>query len=159
MSEAAKARGISRATRDKIAAAKVGKPLSAEHRQAIAAGRSGPREYQRGRLRGKEAAGSYLNKNGYRILTGQYGHPLADSCHKVKEHRKVLYDKVGPGPHPCHWNCGRTELSWGGNTENSITADHLNALKLDNRPENLVVACPSCNTRRRNCGNPLEWTP
>jgi ssDNA-binding Zn-finger/Zn-ribbon topoisomerase 1 len=80
-------------------------------------------------------------------------HPLAAGKHgRVATHRYVLYEKLGPGPHPCHW-CG-IEINWttGGNgpgcPAGALVADHVNGDPHDNRPENLVAACNACNTLR-----------
>ena len=70
-------------------------------------------------------------------------HPLArDGRNRVYEHRVVLYDALGPGPHACFW-CDMPLGGW-----DEIVADHLNEQKDDNRPENLVVSCNSCNRAR-----------
>jgi hypothetical protein len=76
------------------------------------------------------------------------GHPLAGSGGKVYVHRAVLYDKIGPGPADCHW-CGKT-LHWTSTRgdKDCLTADHLNSIGDDNSPDNLVPACPRCNTLR-----------
>ena len=71
-------------------------------------------------------------------------HPLANDRGYIYEHRAVLYDKIGPGPHPCH-HCGKT-LSWGG--IHGIHVDHLNDIPSDNRPGNLVPSCQKCNKRK-----------
>jgi hypothetical protein len=68
---------------------------------------------------------------------------LANCEGYVYEHRKVLYDKLGAGPHACHW-CGLV-LGW-----DKMTADHLNAVRDDNREENLVPSCLTCNQARGN---------
>lgn len=99
----------------------------------------------------------------YRSRRVPVSHPLAvvnsslsldGTTVHVRTHRLVLWDKIGPGPHPCHW-CGR-ELVWrpgehaGGNT---LTVDHVNGDPKDNTPSNLVAACQACNvtrTRQRN---------
>jgi len=69
----------------------------------------------------------------------------------VYEHKYVLYEKIGPGPHPCHW-CG-TELNWlPGNRAGVIIADHLDGNGRNNNPDNLVVSCNGCNTIRSRTG-------
>lgn len=116
-------------TRKKISLSLLGKKRSPEFVEAC-------RQRQLGSGKG------YYYDGDYRFLTKQYCHPLANDEGMVAEHRKVLYDRIGPGPHPCHWGCGR-ELDWGG--QGGIQADHLNGIKDDNRPENLVQSCQSCN--------------
>lgn len=100
-------------------------------------------------LRGELAVGSAVNVGGYRNLTMQYDHPLASAAGSLLEHRKVLYDKIGPGPHECHWNyfsrCGETSLEWGGTR--GVQADHLDGDRLNNDPENVVPSCLACNRR------------
>lgn len=119
---------LSASTKEKIGAANRVRKHSAEFRERC-------RQRQLGTGRGH-----YYDK-GYRFLTSQYGHPLSGDNGVVQEHRKVLYDKIGPGFHPCHW-CGK-QISWGGS--GGINVDHLNGVKDDNRSENLVVSCCLCN--------------
>ena len=69
------------------------------------------------------------------------GHPVAGKNGWAFEHRLVVYEDRGKGPHPCHW-CGRV-LFW-----RELVIDHLNEVKHDNRLENLVVSCVSCNRAR-----------
>lgn len=90
----------------------------------------------------REAVGHLLTATGYRELTMQYGHPLADRVGRVAEHRRVLYDAIGPGPHPCHWGCGKV-LGWGG--VSGLNADHLDGDRLNNALDNLVPSCGPCN--------------
>lgn len=90
---------------------------------------------------GQPSAGFCID-NGYMLLTGST-HPLARRG-SVFEHRKVLYDAIGPGPHQCHW-CSKT-LEWGGRY--GLQADHLDGDRLNNDPENLVPSCPGCNMKR-----------
>ncbi len=68
-------------------------------------------------------------------------HPLANGVGNIDEHRAVLYDAIGPGPHTCYW-CG-VEIQWP-----EAVADHLNENKADNRIENLVLTCNECNRAR-----------
>jgi hypothetical protein len=79
------------------------------------------------------------------------GHPLARADGRVLIHRANLYDKIGPGTHPCCW-CG-VPVTWGvdqwkGSVAGRLIADHLNGDVTDNRPENLVPSCQSCNAKR-----------
>ena len=83
----------------------------------------------------------------YRTVAAK-GHPLAGKNGRAYEHRVVLYDAIGPGPHECTW-CGRS-VEWGvskGSPE-ALTVDHLNGDKGDNRPENLTASCGACNVAR-----------
>jgi|WetSurMetagenome_2_1015567.scaffolds.fasta_scaffold178324_2 hypothetical protein len=83
-------------------------------------------------------------------------HPLACADGHVPIHTDVLYRKLGPGPHPCHW-CGKL-VNWkklsGEIQYPMLHADHLNDQRKDNRPENLVPSCVHCNIYR---GNPKKW--
>lgn len=123
-----------------------GHSVSEETRQRLS-------EANRGRNKGLPAVGFSYDKRGYKRLSGQQDHPLAWAG-QVLACRKVLYDAIGPGPHGCHWGCGRT-LEWGG--RDGIQADHVNGDQADDRPENLVPSCISCNVRRGNAGNPTDW--
>jgi len=91
--------------------------------------------------------GGYVNKHGYRRIYLP-AHPLGAARHdgQVEEHRVVLYDSIGPGPHACYW-CG-TEVDWFAEEHRKLQTDHVNADKLDNRAENLVPSCRPCNTTR-----------
>jgi len=82
----------------------------------------------------------------YVILRG-VKHPLAWKNGYIAEHQMVLYDKIGLGPHLCHWGCGRL-LHWRRGLA-GLTVDHLNWDSMDNRPENLVPACWPCNKDRK----------
>lgn len=85
--------------------------------------------------------GWYVSNDNHKYLTGMWGHPLAIGNGVVAEHRHVLYEKIGPGTHPCHW-CGALR-DWGG--LDGINADHLDSEPLNNAPENLVPSCCGCN--------------
>lgn len=77
---------------------------------------------------------------GYKIVKAET-HPLSMANGWAFEHRIVAYEKYGPGIQKCHWD--GVELTW-----NQVVVDHLNEDKLDNRPDNLVTACNSCNLIR-----------
>ena len=63
------------------------------------------------------------------------------------EHKVVLFDKLGPGTHPCHW-CGLT-LRWvKGTAGDALIGDHLDGAHRNNAPDNLVASCNGCNTIR-----------
>ncbi len=129
----------SESTRAKISAKAKGRKASEATRQKIS-------ESHRGKRHGRQAAGVTMIR-GYKYLTGQYDHPLSDTRGQIAEHRKVLYDKIGPGPHMCHWRCGRM-LSWDGGPQLGICADHLDNNRLNNDPDNLVPSCRRENIAR-----------
>ena len=88
--------------------------------------------------------GSYINA-GYVYLYGYYGHELASNRGVIAEHRKVLYDAIGPGPHNCWW-CGRSGLVWDGSRD-GIRTDHLDGVTTNNLLQNLRPSCDSCNRK------------
>jgi hypothetical protein len=80
-------------------------------------------------------------------------HPVAPPSGIVSISRRVLYDKIGPGQHLCHW-CKKT-VQWMvgiGLHKNALIVDHLNHDATDDSPENLVPSCDSCNKRRTRKG-------
>jgi hypothetical protein len=81
-----------------------------------------------------------INAEGYRLVI-RHGHPLAGKTGRVLEHRAVLFDEIGPGPHPCRW-CGQS-LRWV-----NICVDHLDDDRSNNALANLVPACRRCNSQR-----------
>jgi hypothetical protein len=87
-----------------------------------------------------KAKDGYIHSLGYVVL--KENHPLKGSNGYVYEHRKVMYDAVGPGEHNCHW-CGAL-LKW-----DDIIIDHLNGDKGDNRLDNLRISCYPCKAERR----------
>ncbi len=88
-----------------------------------------------------------LTTNGY-IKVWDKAHPLAYGKGYVSEHRKVLYDSIGSGPHPCHW-CG-VAVDWimMKCTLGSLVPDHLDGNKQNNALSNLVPSCNKCNASR-----------
>jgi hypothetical protein len=66
----------------------------------------------------------------------------------VLEHRAVLYDKIGPGPHPCY-RCGKNLLWFVADPVKAdprlIQADHLDDDRSNNDPSNLEPCCHACN--------------
>lgn len=111
-----------------------------------------PKHYHRQYRHGSVHA--HANRSGVTISHGRRyrtayrpGHPVADRSGKVYVHRVVLYDNIGPGPHPCHW-CG-TAVDWlPKNDPRCLEADHVNHIGDDNQPENVVPACRRCNVAR-----------
>ena len=88
----------------------------------------------------REPGQGHLRPDGY-IVVYRPDHPLATKRGAVYLHRAVLYDWIGPGPHPCHW-CEMV-LDWA-----ELTADHVDWDKANNAPENLVPSCLPCNSVR-----------
>lgn len=82
----------------------------------------------------------YTNSNGY-VRLRRPGHALADRKGYVYEHRLVLYDKLDGALPVCHW-C-TTPLTW-----KTVQPDHLDDVKTNNDPDNLVPSCGVCNRRR-----------
>ncbi|TKT03424.1 HNH endonuclease [Streptomyces lasalocidi] len=92
---------------------------------------------------------TYTDVDGYTKYVG-FAHPIATPSGITPYHRVVLFDKIGPGEHECHW-CGKS-VSWAirfqDDYERGLVVDHVNGIKNDNRPENLVPSCQRCNTVR-----------
>lgn len=89
-------------------------------------------------------------------------HPLARKSGVILEHRKNLFDKIGWGPHKCHW-C-KTKIQWRigdtrykGNSQRGILyVDHLDGDKRNNHQVNLVPSCVSCNLLRGRGVTPIK---
>lgn len=78
------------------------------------------------------------------------GHPIAPPSGVVAISRLTLYEKIGPGPHPCHW-CGQ-QVIWivggGPGTPKTLIVDHIDWNTANDDPANLVPSCNRCNAHR-----------
>lgn len=99
-------------------------------------------------------AGPTLNAKGY-LVRRVRSHPTASKGGLVYEHRRVLYDTIGPGTHPCFWCLSPVSWEAPNGDPNRLVVDHLNSDRADNRPENLVPSCHGDNVSRRN----KPWLP
>jgi hypothetical protein len=78
------------------------------------------------------------------------GHPLADASGLVGEHRYLLYNAIGAGPHACHWCSAKVEWMPGARTrKGALVVDHVDGNSANNAAPNLVASCVSCNTWRQ----------
>ena len=83
------------------------------------------------------------HSHGY-ILLADDAHPLMNgkpSGSRIYKHRAVFFDNYGGGDQNCNW-CGKV-VSF-----DDMHVDHVNAIRDDNRLENLVASCPACNRSR-----------
>lgn len=94
----------------------------------------------------------------YRRMRYLPTHPLAGSTGLVSDARVVLYEKVGPGWHRCHWCEARIRWVVGtrGNARDSLIADHVDSNPLNDDPANLVPSCGPCNGSRARVIKPSE---
>lgn len=91
-----------------------------------------------------------VGPNGYIMTPAPKGHPLqvGTGRRSVLEHRLVLFDAIGAGPHRCHY-CG-VEIWWFPPTHEHIplTVDHVDFDHANNDLANLVPSCQPCNIGR-----------
>jgi hypothetical protein len=103
---------------------------------------------RRGEAGGPEPIGRnhrHITRGGY-VFRFAPEHPLCTPGRDyLAEHRIVLYEKIGPGVHPCHW-CGHV-VSWTAPplSADELHADHVDRSRDNNVPENLVPSCRRCN--------------
>lgn len=86
--------------------------------------------------------------SGYRHVQIK-SHPICPPSGRLPEHRLILYNKIGPGKHLCHW-CN-AEIYWSVGRRavpGDIVADHLDGNRLNNDPGNIVPSCSICNLKR-----------
>jgi len=99
------------------------------------------RRRRNGNLEGPDPKYRSVDGAGYVVCYAFKAHPLADKDGKTREHRLVAYSKHDGVCPPCGW-CGMA-LEW-----KHAVVDHMNDVKADNRPENLLVSCSACNRAR-----------
>lgn len=89
------------------------------------------------------------------------GHPLAPPSGAVAISRLTLYERIGPGEHPCHW-CGNL-VEWmvgrGVRDARALLVDHLDHDPTNDDESNLVPSCNPCNAHRRHDGTSATITP
>lgn len=81
-----------------------------------------------------------------RRMVNAPGHPLAFKGRYIPAARLILWEKIGPGEHPCHY-CG-TIVAWlpgAATAAGALVADHKDRDGMNDDPDNLVPACQTCN--------------
>lgn len=75
---------------------------------------------------------------------------MTPGARNITVHRAVLWDKIGPGTHPCHhcsepvtWSPGRKTAA------GVLQVDHLDHDTRNNDEDNLVPSCHRCNNLRK----------
>jgi hypothetical protein len=105
------------------------------------------RRYRTGTLERRVYKYRSVTSHGYIVLVGRDDHPMSVRG-RMYEHRQVLYDAIGPGPHVCHWCSASVNWVKGLCTKGSLVPDHLDGNKANNTRTNLVPACQQCNAAR-----------
>lgn len=98
-----------------------------------------------------------MTRNGY-VTVHAPGHPLARKNGYMMEHRKVLFDAIGGGEHPCRW-CGdgvTWEATWADGSKRYLMVDHIDGDRQNNSIDNLAVACNDCNSVRTAPMEPVD---
>jgi len=87
--------------------------------------------------------------------------PIAPPSGVVAISRLVLYEKIGPGPHRCHW-CD-AQVAWmaggGPGSPGNLLVDHLDWDDQNDDPDNLVPSCNTCNSKRAAPGKRQKIQP
>jgi hypothetical protein len=86
-----------------------------------------------------------LTSHGYRVIYDPT-HEIAPASGVLYEHRAVLFGAIGEGPHACRW-CDRLVV-WRGKGRGKLVVDHLDGVKTNNDPSNLLPSCAQCNSTR-----------
>lgn len=74
-------------------------------------------------------------------------HPISGPTGQLYEHRRVLFEAIGSGPHTCEW-CAKPIDWWSESQASKLFVDHLDGKKNNNTRSNLVASCHSCNVKR-----------
>lgn len=89
---------------------------------------------------------TYGDAGGYVKYIG-FKHPATNASGVTAYHRIVLWEKLDGQDAPCNW-CDK-HLFWDSlDHEDRLIVDHVNTVKHDNDPENLVPSCHRCNVSR-----------
>lgn len=93
-----------------------------------------------------ESQSEYRSSNGYCMIKVGTDHVLArkSSCW-IAEHRVLMWDVHGYGPHFCA-HCG-THVNWLCKAPDRLVIDHVDENKANNSISNLAISCHSCNLR------------
>ena len=86
-----------------------------------------------------------LTDTGYMTCYNK-AHPIASKSGYLFEHRRILWESIGPGTHQCYW-CG-SDVTWGATGKEKLVVDHLDGVKTNNDISNLKAACQPCNGSR-----------